>query len=407
MATLNYFDNIIWFAAYTGHETYTNAGSSIMNYLMGGGNLFINVTEITSTTFEWFPLNSTNLINPGGRLMPGKILYSSVWADLDLSTSALLPIRIKSFDPDITQFAEIRNLYNLQAPESGDEWSGTPNVCSVGQFLIPSNQLLSGKVILMSFPMHNGYSPILDGNNSDVKFIRYLLDEEFTPRMEINPMYPGDTDNNGIVNELDILPIGLHFLQSSVPRSEITVQWAPNEVPLWNYLPTTYADANGDGTVDEKDVIAIGVNWHAEHSIFSERSFSVNPKDITSPRYYNSIRRIYNSLVGESEAVLAMKDLLESILENQIPKDYKLYQNYPNPFNPITTIRFNLPLDSEVTVTLYNVIGQVTEVLVNRESYKAGLHELQYSPDLVGSGVYFCTIVTDHWSATNKMVIIK
>ena len=62
----------------------------------------------------------------------------------------------------------------MDEPGDGDEWLDTPTVCSMGQFQVSPTQL-SGKVVLMSIPLHNGSVPLLDGNGAGGKFISYLL----------------------------------------------------------------------------------------------------------------------------------------------------------------------------------------------------------------------------------------
>ncbi|MBN2103790.1 hypothetical protein JW835_07095, partial [bacterium] len=84
-------------------------------------------------------------------------------------------------------------------------------------------------------------------------------------RMIFN-VYPGDTDNNGVVNALDVLPIGLNFLSEGFARDTVSFAWGPSQAESWYPAISTFADANGDGTVDEKDVIGIGVNWGNTHS---------------------------------------------------------------------------------------------------------------------------------------------
>jgi enterochelin esterase-like enzyme len=75
-------------------------------------------------------------------------------------------------------------------------------------------------------------------------------------------IFPGDTDNNGIVDALDILPIGLYFLNEGYGRDSTSYSWSTEGSINWSWdtPPATHADANGDGIVDEKDVIAIGMN---------------------------------------------------------------------------------------------------------------------------------------------------
>ncbi len=178
-ANLNYFDHVIWYSAYTGKETYLEASANILNFVLGGGNFFLDAPELKDTTFTWFPLDSSFVLNPSGRLLSGRTLVSQVSPDLDLVTSSLIPIRVKGFNPDTTQFARVESLYRLQEPESSaDGWTGTPNVCSIGQFQV-SPTSLSGKIVLMSLPLHNGTRPILEGRGSAGKFIAYLLKEEF------------------------------------------------------------------------------------------------------------------------------------------------------------------------------------------------------------------------------------
>jgi len=178
-ANLKYFNKVIWYAAYTGGETYHEAGSSLLNFVMDGGHLFLNAPELKDSTFSWFPLQDVSVINPSGRLLSGAILESQIADSLDLVLSSLVAIRVKEFSPDSSEFSFIKSLYKLEEADSTDEWSGSPNVCSLGRFQI-SHTEESGKVVLFSIPIHNGSIPVLEGGTSAAGFIDYLLKEEFT-----------------------------------------------------------------------------------------------------------------------------------------------------------------------------------------------------------------------------------
>ncbi|MGH2575024.1 MAG: YCF48-related protein, partial [Ignavibacteria bacterium] len=91
---------------------------------------------------------------------------------------------------------------------------------------------------------------------------------------------------------------------------------------------------------------------------------------------------------------------------NQMPNDFKLFQNYPNPFNSTTTINFELPLRSFVTLTVTNVLGEEVAVLVN-EYKNAGKYEVKWSADNLSSGIYFYTLKTEKFSQTNKLILLK
>jgi hypothetical protein len=71
-----------------------------------------------------------------------------------------------------------------------------------------------------------------------------------------------------------------------------------------------------------------------------------------------------------------------------IPDHFALFQNYPNPFNPSTTISFALPLRSQVTISIYNVLGQRVAEIINGE-LERGYHAVRWNAG-AASGVYFC-----------------
>lgn len=93
------------------------------------------------------------------------------------------------------------------------------------------------------------------------------------------------------------------------------------------------------------------------------------------------------------------------------PGAFSLEQNYPNPFNPTTEIRFQLPQAGNVTLTVYNTLGQEIRTLANGY-YESGAHSVQWDGrDQAGnpaaSGVYFYKIVTDQHVALKKMNLLK
>lgn len=185
-ATLGYFRHVFWFSGYTGTVTYEGASNAIHRFALNGGNVMINVREILDTSFVWFPLSSTAAINPTGRLGPGKLLISQITPDLDLVSSTLLPVRIRSFEIlDDGLFnpedgPDYQDLYRLQAPQAGDSWTGEPPVAGEYDHRSPLTPG-AGKVVFFSFPMHNGRIPLLDDNGSAGKFISWVFQERFLP----------------------------------------------------------------------------------------------------------------------------------------------------------------------------------------------------------------------------------
>lgn len=93
------------------------------------------------------------------------------------------------------------------------------------------------------------------------------------------------------------------------------------------------------------------------------------------------------------------------------PKDYKLMQNSPNPFNPTTSIKFQLPQNTFVTLKVYNLIGREVATLVNEER-AAGTHVVYWNGKdsngmSLASGVYLYKLIAGSYVEIRKMNLLK
>jgi hypothetical protein len=89
-----------------------------------------------------------------------------------------------------------------------------------------------------------------------------------------------------------------------------------------------------------------------------------------------------------------------------LPVAFHLEQNYPNPFNPSTTIKFELPKASQVTLTVYDILGREVSVLVN-EKKDAGVHEVKFNAAGLASGIYFYKLQAGSDVDTKKSLLIR
>ncbi|HIF28490.1 MAG TPA: T9SS type A sorting domain-containing protein, partial [Candidatus Marinimicrobia bacterium] len=103
-----------------------------------------------------------------------------------------------------------------------------------------------------------------------------------------------------------------------------------------------------------------------------------------------------------------------STLSNQaetVPDHLGLLQNYPNPFNPVTTLRYELSQESFVKITIYDMLGNVVNNLVNRNQ-RRGYKSVQWNAtndqgQPVSTGLYFYTIQAGDFIQTKKMLLLK
>tara|TARA_R110002124_G_scaffold270742_1_gene439432 strand:+ start:4513 stop:7200 length:2688 start_codon:yes stop_codon:yes gene_type:complete len=106
---------------------------------------------------------------------------------------------------------------------------------------------------------------------------------------------------------------------------------------------------------------------------------------------------------------LTLTRALQTSNEEEIgtPSVFKLEQNYPNPFNPSTTIKFALPTASNVTLTVYNMLGQKVSTLINDNKMNSGFHSISFDASNLASGMYIYRIEAASFSSIKKMLLIK
>jgi len=87
--------------------------------------------------------------------------------------------------------------------------------------------------------------------------------------------------------------------------------------------------------------------------------------------------------------------------------DYALSQNYPNPFNPATKIQYALSVEGNVTLKVFNILGQEVMTLINNQSQTSGLHEVTFDASSLPSGIYLYRLQSENFVDAKKMILLK
>ncbi len=95
-----------------------------------------------------------------------------------------------------------------------------------------------------------------------------------------------------------------------------------------------------------------------------------------------------------------------NVISSEIPEKFSLSQNYPNPFNPTTNIKFQIPTEGLVKLTVFDLLGREVETLVN-ETLNAGTYKSDWNASNYSSGVYFYKLDANNFTETKKMLMIK
>jgi hypothetical protein len=160
--------------------------------------------------------------------------------------------------------------------------------------------------------------------------------------------------------------------------------WVYSDFPIPVDLSYSDAELMAGGT----DGLPVGdLNWFPA----SKATFNANKAD-----YYAALLDGLNN----GHPVTSVREL------GSVPTQFELTQNYPNPFNPTTAISFTLPEAGNVTLKVYNALGQEVATLVN--GYKtAQKYNVTFDASRLASGVYIYTLKSDNFTQSKKMILMK
>ena len=161
-----------------------------------------------------------------------------------------------------------------------------------------------------------------------------------------------------------------------------------------------------DGTVNQYQWMKNGVEIQGADS----SSYTIHSADSSDAGFYHC--RITNSIATEltlySRPIHVTIGGITGVAEPAAckPEAFALYQNYPNPFNPSTTIRFSIPEDQKVRLSVYNLLGQLIRTLVDEEM-EAGRHSIVFNAAGLSSGVYFYRMQAESFVSTKRFILLK
>ena len=365
----------------------------------------------------------------------GTVVWSGVTGDKVTSSPAISAnstVYVGSYDGRLYAFGTTAPV-TLLSPNGGEEWIKN----TLHDILWSTTGTIVNIKLSYSKDSGNSYTPISDSEIDDgiyswtlpdiisstcrVKVVAFdaggdsawdASDADFSIISDttIVSVWPGDLDNNGVVEATDVLPLAIHWRKTGLSRSDASYSWEGQEITPWSDIAATYADANGDGEVNITDLLTICVNWGKTHTVSTvlanyDEEFDVN-------KHYEVLNVIYQEVKNaDSGPRFEIRLYLEKLLGIRIPEDYNLSQNYPNPFNSETVIKYQLPKAGRVELTVYNLMGEVIKELVN-ENKDSGFYEVIWDGtntvgNQVSSGVYFYYVRVNEFRSIKKIIIIK
>jgi hypothetical protein len=118
----------------------------------------------------------------------------------------------------------------------------------------------------------------------------------------------------------------------------------------------------------------------------------------------NSGQYAYRLKIVENTGVVRYSEEIETHIDT--PIGYELFQNYPNPFNPTTTISFTIPKVSYVKLEIVSITGEIIESIASG-LFEPGYYNVFFNGANLSSGFYICRLVSDNYTRSIKLTIMK
>ena len=187
-----------------------------------------------------------------------------------------------------------------------------------------------------------------------------------------------------------VIPVELTAFTASTSNGKVTLNWS---------------------TATETNNFGFEIQKRYESTSFEKIGFVVGSGSTTVETHYSFTD--VNNLVGRIYYRLKQIDFdggfaFSNEIMVEIPRitDYQLSQNYPNPFNPSTTIKYSVPSQSKIKITLYDIIGNEVRTLFEGIQ-PSGVHEINLTADNLPSGVYFVSMTAENFNKTIKITLMN
>lgn len=293
----------------------------------------------------------------------------------DVTNKGVLGVSIHlAFDCSVIQYQSYNIINTLM-----NGWLVSANPSSPG-FLIfagSSGSPLAGQGILAEFVFKVVGQP---GMQSALTFLV----------MGLNEGIPSVTTFGGIFTVNYVIPVELVSFNGLVKGKDILLTWE------------TASESDNYGFEIERarklnEWRSIGfVPGHGTTTIPHQYSFS--DKEIDIGTYNYRLKQI------DMEGSFEYSNVIEVAVG--APNQFSLGQNFPNPFNPTTVIPFDLPEESNIKLTLYNLLGEMVDVISIGE-YSAGHHKISFNASNLSAGLYFYKLEAKNYMDIKKLLILK
>lgn len=229
----------------------------------------------------------------------------------------------------------------------------------------------------------------------------------FTPVLDFSLTGPADSADVVVNSDISVT------WNASVDFDEddVTYEWVLYSADTTTVITTVGSDNSSTGTTATLAGSTVDALLESAGLAVGESATFVWNVRVSDGSDTLGVRGAYGNFGDDWEPIYRVLTLERGTITSNdeefgTPMNFVLEQNYPNPFNPSTTIKFALPTTSNVTLTVYNMLGQKVSTLIN-DKMNAGFHSVPFDASNLASGMYIYRIEAASFSSVKKMLLIK
>ena len=269
-------------------------------------------------------------------------------------------------------------------------------------------------------------------NNVIQYYIYHGLSQDMMSKIDstTNNSYQISNINLGVTNFFQVSSYNFPDIESSLSNVISCTCLSPvQEIYMYTDSLDFGEVAIGDSTILDMPIFNLGNTQLEIDDIILDAPFYININDGSlgagenldvqvrfvpvATGEYSGIVTIYSNDNDEEEVTVQLTGIAVelSVDGHQIPDKFTLHQNHPNPFNPVTTLRYDLPEDAMVNITIYDMMGRVVRTMVNTQQ-NTGFKSVRWNAtndagSSVSAGLYLYMIQAGDFRQTKKMVLLK
>lgn len=344
---------------------------------------------------EVFPDTSIILIGDNGTGIFKSTDYGITWSQKYYTGGEIPTVSVDFTHPGVAWATKWGGGGGLvKSTDYGETWNLQPTFNGISMWGVNVQPSDGNVVITNSYSTSPGSWRSVDGGNT---WTPISIPSSGYQVVTVDSITQFAAQGNGFY-KLDapwFVPVELSSFSAQLSGRDVVLNW------------TTATELNNQGfdielSLDNEDFTKIG--FVPGFGTTSEmKSYSFRISNVKSGLQYYRLKQI------DFDGTTTIHNSVE--ITGPLPSTFTLDQNYPNPFNPSTTISFSLPVESNLNIKLFNMLGQEV-AQITEGNFQAGNHNLQFNANNLSSGTYIYTLEAQglngqSFKSTKKMLLLK